>query len=191
MLRIGNRIYSFDLFEENFVCDVEKCLGACCVLGDSGAPLEKDEPEILDRIFPLLKPFLRPEAITFIEKVGKYVTDSDNDIVTPLLNGKECAYTVFENGIAKCGIEKAFQAGSVQFRKPLSCHLYPIRVTKYKDFEAINYHRWAICKPAIEKGNNLKIPVFQFCKDSIVRLYGEETFKELGIAHSQINSRRK
>lgn len=191
MLRIGNKIYSFDLFEEHFVCDVEKCHGACCVLGDSGAPLEEDEPEILDKLFPLLKSFLRPEAFTFIEKVGRYVTDSDNDIVTPLLNGKECAYTVFENGLAQCGIEKAFNAGVIHFRKPLSCHLYPIRVTKYKDFEAINYHRWNICKPAIEKGKNLNIPVFQFCKDSIVRLYGAETFNELEVAHSQMNCRIK
>lgn len=191
MLQIGNKVYSFDLFEEKFVCDVKKCLGACCVLGDSGAPLKEDEPEILDEIFPLLKPFLRTEAITFIEQVGRYVTDSDKEIVTPLLNGKECAYTVFENGIAQCGIEKAYHAGVTHFRKPLSCHLYPIRVTKYKDFEAVNYHRWAICKPAIENGKKLDVPVFRFCKDSILRLYGEEVYNELEVAHKEIKNRHK
>jgi hypothetical protein len=191
MIRIGNKIYSFDLFEEQFVCDLAKCRGACCVMGDSGAPLEKGEPEILDDIFPVIKPFLRPEAATYIEKVGKYVTDSDNEIVTPLLNGKECAYTVFENGIAQCGIEKAYQSGITHFRKPLSCHLYPVRVSKYKNFDALNYHRWAICKPATEKGKELQVPVFQFCKDALVRSNGQEAFDELEIAYNQLNSRRK
>lgn len=188
MLRIGNRIYSFDLFREQFVCDLEKCHGACCVHGDSGAPLETEEAEFLDENFPAIIPFLRPEAVRYIEKTGKHVIDSDNDTVTPLLNGKECAYTVFEKGIAFCGIEKAWNAGVITFRKPLSCHLYPVRKTRYKDFDAFNYHEWEICKPARVKGSTLNVPVYEFCKDALIRDIGEDEFSELKIAHRQLDN---
>jgi len=187
MLRIGKRIYSFDFLSEKFSCDLERCHGACCVHGDSGAPLEIEETRILDENFPAIKPFLRPEAALFIEKVGKHVIDSDTDIVTPLLNGKECAYTVFEKGIARCGIEKAWNAGAIKFRKPLSCHLYPIRKTRYKDFDAYNYHQWDLCKPARENGNNLDMPVYEFCKDALQRDIGNEEFEELRIARAKMN----
>ncbi len=191
MLCIGKNLYSFDIFEEHFCCDLEKCFGACCVLGDSGAPIDSDEVKILDEIFPHIKSFLRPESVKYIELVGKYVTDSDNEIVTPLLQGKECVYAVFENEIAMCGIEKAFHAGLIDFRKPISCHLYPIRKTNYKDFTAINYHRWAICKSAVVKGKNLDIPVFRFCKDALNRFKGTLEYNELEIANIQINQRPK
>jgi hypothetical protein len=191
MLQIGNKIYSFDLFEEHFVCDLEKCHGACCVQGDSGAPLEEEEAAILDVLYPAIKPFLRKKAVKFIEKSGKYVIDSDNELVTPLLNGKECVYAVFDGKIAKCGIEKAFHAGKIKFRKPLSCHLYPIRTKKYTEFEAVNYHRWPICKPATVLGKTLNVPVYEFCKDSLVRKFGEAEYKELQVAHVQLKSRGK
>lgn len=191
MLQIGNNIYSLDLFDEHFVCDLEKCQGACCVIGDAGAPLEQEETLILNDIFPVIKSFLRNESVEFIEKTGKYVTDSDNELVTPLLNGKECAYAVFENGIAKCGIEKAFNAGLTIFRKPVSCHLYPIRISKFTSFEAVNYHSWSICRPATELGKSLNVPIFQFCRDALVRKYGETEFEELQIAQSHLIRRQK
>lgn len=185
MLQIGNQIYSFEVFDEQFVCDLEKCLGACCVIGESGAPLEEEEAMLLDEIYPLLKPFLREEAFDYLKINGRHTTDQEDDLVTPLLDGKECAYTVFENNIAKCGIEKAFHQGAIRFRKPLSCHLYPIRIRSYSQFDAVNYHRWPICQPAVKLGESLKVPVFKFCKDAIVRKYGEQEYSELQSAYKQ------
>jgi hypothetical protein len=185
MLQIGRQIYSFELFDEQFVCDLEKCLGACCVIGESGAPLEEEEAALLDEIYPLLEPFLREEAYSYLEKKGRHTIDQENDLVTPLLDGKECVYTVFENSIAKCGIEKAFHQGAIPFRKPLSCHLYPIRIRSYSQFDAVNYHRWPICQPATTLGKSLKVPVYRFCKDAIIRKYGQEEYSELQAAYRQ------
>ncbi len=125
MIEIGKSIVSSDLLTSNFTCNLKACKGACCVMGDSGAPLEDDEVEILKEIYPRLKPFLSEESIATIDKFGTSVVDFENDKVTPLNNGKECAYTLFKDGIALCGIEKAFNEGAVPFRKPISCHLYP------------------------------------------------------------------
>jgi len=182
MLQIENTILSLDIIEKKFLCDLDKCKGACCVLGDSGAPLKKDEAQLLEVIFPSLKPYLRNEGIEAIEKQGAYVIDSDGDMVTPLVNNKECAYAIFEKGIAKCGIEKAFLDNRIDFQKPVSCHLYPIRVTKYSSFEALNYHQWEICKPARQLGVKKELPVFVFLKQPLVREYGEEWYKQLELA---------
>lgn len=151
-------------------------------MGDSGAPLEDDEVELLKEIFPRLKPFLSEESIATIEKFGTSVVDFENDKVTPLNNGKECAYVVFKEGIALCGIEQAYNAGAVTFRKPVSCHLYPVRIKKYKAYDAVNYDRWEICKPAIILGDKLNMPVHLFVKDALTRKYGEEWFNLLDTA---------
>ena len=182
MIEIGKSIVSSDLLTSNFTCNLKACKGACCVMGDSGAPLEDDEVEILKEIYPLLKPFLSEESIATIDKFGTSVVDFENDKVTPLNNGKECAYTLFTDGIALCGIEKAFNEGAVSFRKPISCHLYPVRIKKYKAFDAVNYDRWDICKPAIVLGDELQMPVRRFVKDSLERKYGEEWFNLLETA---------
>ncbi len=184
MLQIGNTLISTDVLEKKFVCDLEKCRGACCVAGDSGAPLDEDELQILEKIYPKVAPYLTEDGRKSIEKYGKYVIDSDGDYVTPLVNGElECAYTIFEGGIAKCGIEKAHADGKIKFKKPISCHLYPIRINKLKNgVEALNYHKWDLCKAACTLGKKLDVRVYQFLKAPLIRKYGEKWFEELEIA---------
>lgn len=191
MLQIDNTILSLDIIEKKFLCDLDKCKGACCVLGDSGAPLKSDEAQLLEVIFPSLKPYLRSEGIEAVEKQGAYVIDSDGDMVTPLVNNKECAYAIFENGIAKCGIEKAFLDNRIDFQKPVSCHLYPIRVTKYSSFEALNYHQWDVCQPARKLGVKKELPVFIFLKQPLIREYGAEWYKQLELAAKTIVNNTK
>ena len=158
MLQIDDKIVSLDILEKHFVCNLEKCKGYCCVHGASGAPFDKGESEILKKEYSNIKPFLSSEGIAAIEKDGISVVDSDGDEVTPLINGKECAFSIFEKGIAKCGIEKAFLAGKTTFRKPVSCHLYPIRIKHYSGFYALNYDQWDLCDPARILGDEKKSP---------------------------------
>jgi hypothetical protein len=180
MINIDKSLVSLAAIEEKFTCDIKKCKGACCVLGESGAPLLEDEVAVLEKIFPLIKDYLQPKGVEAIEKLGIFVIDADDDLVTPLIDGKECAFTTFDkNGIAKCGIEKAWEDGKVSFRKPLSCHLYPIRIHKYKVYDAVNYDKWSICKPAELLGEKTCLPVYQFVKDALVRKYGADWFLNL------------
>jgi len=182
MLEIGNTIVSLDVISEHFTCNLDACKGACCVTGDSGAPLEPEEAKTLEDIFPALRPYLSEESIRSIEEQGTSVIDFENDTVTPLNNGKECAYTFFRNGIAFCSIEQAYRDGVTGFRKPISCYLYPVRIRKYKKFDAVNYDRWEICRPAIEHGKRLETPVYIFVRDALTRKYGEKWFNLLETA---------
>ena len=180
MLQIGDRVVSLELLEEKFICDLEKCQGYCCVDGESGAPLDAGEKELIEISYPRFKSYLRKESQESIEKQGFAVTDSDGDLVTPLLNGEECVYAIFENGIAKCGIEKAYFEKKISFRKPISCHLYPIRLKNlYDKVEAVNYHRWGVCDPARELGCKKNVRVYEFLKDALIRKYGEDWYNEL------------
>ncbi|SEG59805.1 Protein of unknown function [Halpernia humi] len=181
MIQIDDKLISEDLFTEQFVCNLSKCKGACCVEGDVGAPLEKYETKILERIFPQVKPYLRPEGVKALEEQGAWTLDpSDNDFVTPMIEGKECAYVVFdEKGITKCGIEKAYEDGAVDWQKPISCHLYPIRANQYSTFVAMNYHEWDICSDACVLGKELQVPVYKFLKTPLIRKYGEEFYNTL------------
>lgn len=183
MLAIGKTLISDEVIEKQFVCDLNACKGACCVKGDYGAPLENEELEILDAVYEKVKPYMRPEGIEAVEKQGKYLLYERKEWVTPLVKGKECAYVVFDDGIAKCAIESAYYDGKVDWKKPISCHLYPIRLTKQKNgYEAVNYDRWSICSPACKLGKSLQVPVFKFLKESLTRRYGAEWYKELEIA---------
>ena len=182
MLEIGNTLVSLDLITSNFACNLSVCKGACCVTGDSGAPLQADEAKKLEDIYPALKPFLREESIRTIDEQGTWVIDMEKDTVTPLNDGKECAYTLFEDGIARCAIEKAFLTGAIDFRKPVSCYLYPVRIKKYRHFDAVNYDRWEICQPAIKQGNDSGMPVYLFCKSALSQLYGDAWFSMLETA---------
>jgi hypothetical protein len=180
MIIIDDTLISDEVYTEYFVCDLPKCLGGCCVHGDAGAPLEKEEAKILDKIYPEVKSCLRPEGIEEIEAFGKSVMDIDGEYTTPLVKGKECAYVFFdENNIAKCGIEKAWEEKKIDFKKPVSCHLYPIRITKYSNYEAVNYHRWPICDPARKFGKKLNVRVYEFLKESLIRKYGEAWYTQL------------
>lgn len=179
MVLIGETLVSLDLFEQKFKCDLSKCLGMCCVDGVAGAPVEEDETRIIKDIFPVIQPYLKEKNKEAIEEKGVVVKDSDGEWVTPLIKGEECAYAVFENGIAKCAIEKAYFDGLISFRKPVSCHLYPIRIKKIDKLEALNYHEWEICSPAVERGKMEGIPVYKFLKDVLIRRYGKDWYKEL------------
>jgi hypothetical protein len=185
MFEIDKKVVSLDVIKEKFTCDVQKCKGNCCVQGESGAPLDDDEVLILEEIFSDYKDYLRPEGIKAIQEQGIYVIDSDGDKVTPLIANLECAYAVFENEIARCGIEKAYEAGAISFRKPISCHLYPIRITKYDNFEAVNYNRWHLCDHARIYGGKLKIPVYKFVKEALIRKYGKDFTEKLSIIDAE------
>lgn len=178
MIQLENKLISEDIFSEEFVCNLSKCKGACCVDGDVGAPLEKHETEILDRIFEKVRPYLREEGVKALEAQGTWTIDPmDGDYVTPMVNGAECAYVIFdEKGITKCGIEKAYEEGAVDWQKPISCHLYPIRVNEYSTFTALNYHEWHICHDACTLGKELKVPVYKFLKTPLIRKYGEDFY---------------
>jgi hypothetical protein len=166
------------LFSKQFVCDLQKCKGACCIEGDSGAPLTKNEVDKIEENLDVIKPEMRREGLEAIEDNGVFYIDNDGDQVTTLVDGKECAFVVFdENNIAKCSIESAFLKNKLKFRKPLSCHLYPIRVKNYNDFQAINIDNWHICKSACECGTKLNVPTFKFLKQSIVRMWGDDFIK--------------
>ena len=181
MIEHRNTLISEDLFEKRFVCDLNACKGACCVAGESGAPLEQEEADLLKELWPRIKPYIPEKGRQAIEAHGVSEIDDDGDLVTTLVEGrKECAFTVFdERGIALCGVEKAWKDGAIPFRKPLSCHLYPIRVVKLAEHDGLNYHKWPICKPACTCGAKLDVPVFRFLKDALTRQYGAEWYAEL------------
>ena len=183
MIQIDDKLISEDLFSEEFVCNLAKCKGICCVEGDAGAPLDEDETKILDEIYPKIKSYLRPEGIQAIEEQGTYTLDFEGDLVTPLVNNVECAYVIFdEKGYTKCAIEKAYEDGVIDWQKPISCHLYPIRITEYSNFSAINYHEWNICSDACTLGKELGIKVYQFLKKPLIRKYGEDFYQTLSEA---------
>jgi hypothetical protein len=182
MLAIGNLLISEDIIEKEFVCNLNACLGACCVAGDSGAPLEPQELVILDHEFDSFKKYLTPEGIDLLNHEGVSVFDEDDQKhKTPLLKSGACAYITFdENKIASCGIEKAYLAKETTFKKPISCHLYPIRITTLKNgTEALNYERWEICKSACKLGKQLGVPIYKFVEEALIRKYGEEVYEAI------------
>ncbi|PJJ59991.1 DUF3109 family protein [Hymenobacter chitinivorans] len=180
MIIIQNTVISDDVRDNFFVCNLEACKGACCVEGDLGAPLEAHELQILQDEYHKIKPFITEAGQQAIEQQGLYIKDWEGDYSTTTINDRECAYALYdERGILKCGIEQAYLAGVTTFKKPISCHLYPIRITKYEDFEALNYDRWNICNPACSFGATLGVRIYQFLKEPLVRKYGEEWYEEL------------
>ena len=179
MIQVDDKIISLDVFEKHFVCDLNACKGACCVDGDAGAPLLENEVNILEDIYEKVKPYMMQKGIDVVDKVGVAVLDIEGDVTTPLVNNRECAFVIEENGISKCSIEKAHYEDKVEFKKPISCHLFPIRIQEYRDFDAVNYEEIKICKPACECGSKLEVPVYAFLKEPLVRKYGEDWYKEL------------
>jgi hypothetical protein len=181
MIAIDDILVSDEIVEEQFVCDLTKCKGACCVDGDAGAPLEKSELKELDKVFNDVIPYLTEEGKSEILRQGKYVYDREFGWVTPTISNGMCAYgTVDRNGVVKCGIEKAYNDGKINWKKPVSCHLFPIRIKKTKSAELVNYEpREDLCKAACALGKSLKVPVYQFLKEPIIRKYGQEFFDAL------------
>ncbi|MFN5415558.1 MAG: DUF3109 family protein [Flavobacteriia bacterium] len=191
LIEVKDKVVSTLLFENKFVCDLNACKGACCIEGDSGAPIKLDEIDILEEDLEKIKPYMRQEGIDAVEKTGVFYMDRwDNEPVTTLVNGKECAFVYFdENNITKCAIEQAHKDGKTEFKKPISCHLYPIRVQKYSDFQALNYSEWDICKPACECGSKLDVKVYKFLREPIVRAFGQEFFDELELINSELEKK--
>lgn len=180
MMKVGEVLVSDEVKSVEFVCHLEKCKGACCVEGELGAPLEEDELPIMKEIQSAVAPYLTEDGKKAIAEQGPYLLDEDGDYSTPTIGGRECAYAHYDaKGVLKCGIEQAYLDGKISYRKPISCHLYPIRITKKKDFEAVNYHRWSICSDACTLGKSLQVPLYKFLKDPLIRKYGEQWYAEL------------
>ena len=179
MIVVGDKLLSEDIFDKHFACDLNACKGACCVEGSGGAPLTEKECAILEDIFEEVKPYLTEEGLSVIEKTGFFTVGADGDLETPLVEGGACAYvTKSDNGTLHCGIESAFRDGKVSWKKPISCHLYPIRLKELVDFTALNYHRWSICEGARSCGVAKEITVLEFCKESLIRKFGEDWYNE-------------
>lgn len=185
MFQIDDTIIALDVVEENFLCDLSACKGECCVEGDSGAPLEDEEVKIIEDLLPHVWNDLSPQAQELIKKEGVAYKDTDGEMVTSIVHGKDCVFTYYdEKGICKCAIEKAHKEGKTDFYKPISCHLYPIRLQRYKEFTAVNYHRWRVCKAAVALGNSKGLKIYQFLKGPLIRRFGEDWYQQLDtIAH--------
>ncbi len=188
MIQIDDTVVSEVLLERKFVCNLKACKGACCVEGDAGAPLEKKELTNLKEVYPIVKDYLSEKSNKVLEK-ELYTIDEDGEYVTPLVNGKECAYVVFEeDGTSKCAIEQAYNDGKVEWKKPISCHLFPVRLTNYENFIAVNYAYWDICDDACVLGEQLGVKVYSFLKEPLVRKFGEKWFEQLQLIDRELNN---
>jgi hypothetical protein len=192
MIIIGETLVSEELFENHFVCDLNACKGACCIEGDSGAPLEAEELTNLEEVWEMVKPYMRPEGIKAIEELGLYQMDGDGDMVTTLVDGnKECAFVIFDSsGVAKCALENAYNDGKTNWKKPISCHLYPVRLQQLTAYMAVNYHRWGLCDPACALGSQLKVPIFKFLKEPLIRKFGEAWYEEAELVYTAMKSEK-
>jgi hypothetical protein len=190
MLRIDDTIFSLDIVEKKFRCNLTKCFGNCCRYGDSGAPVTAEEAEILDDIWPMVKSYIRSEGVEAIEQYGTTMKDFENDLVTPLIDNKECAYTIIENGTYLCGIEKAWSEGKITFQKPVSCHLYPVRIKKFSDFTAVNYDEQPLCEAARQTGDYEGVHVYEFLREPLIRAIGEQMYEELCLEAAEILKNR-
>ncbi|MCI9608086.1 MAG: DUF3109 family protein [Muribaculaceae bacterium] len=183
MLQIGNTLVSLDLAERFFCCDLDKCLGQCCIEGDAGAPITDEEFKKLESIAPAIKDTLLPAAVEVIETEGVGYTDEEGDLVTSLVDGRNCVFTCYApGGKCLCAIDKAYRQGKCDFRKPISCYLYPLRLTEYPTFTAVNYHRWKICRSAEINGREKGIRLYQFMKEPLIERFGKEWYDELAMA---------
>ncbi|MDO4230188.1 MAG: DUF3109 family protein [Capnocytophaga sp.] len=192
MIQIGSTIISEDIIENEFVCNLNACKGACCIDGDAGAPVEDDELKILEKIYDKVAPYLTEEGRKAIENQGVYVEGEDGEWETPLIDGGECAYVIRnEKGWALCAIEQAYNEGKIDWKKPISCHLYPIRLQEYTSFTAVNYNRWHICNDACTLGKELQVPTYKFVKQALIRKFGEEWYNELELVATHLKKSRK
>ena len=190
ILQIGDILVSSEVLTEYFCCDYATCRGACCIIGDSGAPLQENETELLERHFPQYEGWMSSAGREKIAETGYFEVDADGDLVTPLLHGgEECAYTCFEDAGCFCAVERAHCAGRCPWVKPISCRLYPIRASVLRNgLTALNLHRWAICKCAFEKGKKEKVPVWQFLREPLIDAYGADFYTELSAVARQLSA---
>lgn len=187
MIQIQDVIVSLDIFREKFLCDLDACKGECCVEGDAGAPVELDEVARLEEVLPVVWDDLSPAAREVIDRQGVVYPDRDGELVTSIVNGKDCVFTCYdERGCCCCAIEKAYREGKTNFYKPISCHLYPIRVGHYGPYKALNYHRWSVCRAAVLLGEKEDVPVYKFLKEPLTRKFGEAWYTELETAADEL-----
>lgn len=180
MIQIEDIVVSSDILTEKFICNLEACQGECCIEGDAGAPVEKNEVAELEKVLPVVWDELSPEAQAVIKKQGVVYTDQDGDLVTSIVGNKNCVFTCYdEKGCCYCAIEKAYREGKCNFYKPISCHLYPIRIENYGPYTAVNYHRWDVCKAAFILGKMKGVPVYQFLKEPLIRKFGADWYQML------------
>jgi hypothetical protein len=189
LVEIQDKIVSTQIFERQFVCDLTACKGACCIEGNGGAPVTKEEVDIIEANLDKVLPYMRPEGIAAIEAQGVVYEDEDFEPATTLVNGKECAFVYFDQtNTTKCAIEKAHREGQIDFIKPISCHLYPIRTKQFNEYTALNYEKWDICEPACACGEKLDVPVYKFLKEPLIRAFGPEFYKELEIVSRELDT---
>lgn len=181
MLQIQDTLVSLDLIERYFVCDLDACLGACCIDGDEGAPVTAEESARIAEVLDIVEPMMSPAAVREVKESGVDYLDREGDRVTALVNGCECAFTTREaNGMCLCALEKALRAGTLDRDvKPISCRLYPVRLKEYDGFTAVNLHRWKICRPAEKLGRKLGVRAYEFLKGPLVARFGQEWYDEL------------
>lgn len=180
MIDIDGKIVSLDVLDVFFACDYEACRGICCVEGDSGAPLAPGEAEALRRLLPEVRHLLSPRALAVIEELGVSYLDEDGDEVTSIVDGRDCVFTTYdEAGRCQCAYERVYYEGKTDWIKPLSCHLYPIRLSHYPDFTAVNYHKWQVCRPALKRGQREGLRVYQFLKEPLIRAFGAAWYRQL------------
>ena len=180
MFQIQDTLVSLDLAEEFFCCDLSKCLGACCIEGDAGAPVTPDEVEKIKESLPAIEADMLPRAVEEVRRNGVAYTDEEGDLVTTLLDGRNCAFTCYgPGGVCLCALEKARREGRTSWLKPASCALYPLRLTEYPSFTAVNYHRWSICRDAVAHGRRLGIRLYPFLKQPLTERFGAEWYAEL------------
>lgn len=189
LVEIEDKIVSTQIFERQFVCDLSACKGACCIEGNGGAPVTKEEVEIIEAHLDKILPFMRPEGIAAIQAQGVVYEDEDFEPATTLVNGKECAFVYFDQtNTAKCAIEKAHREGHIDFIKPISCHLYPIRTKQFSEYTALNYEKWDICEPACACGEKLDVPVYKFLKEPLIRAFGQTFYQELEVVSRELDT---
>lgn len=187
MIQIDDTIISVDCLTEKFCCDLEACKGECCIEGDAGAPVELEEVAALEEALPVVWSMLSASAQAVIDRQGVVYTDEEGDLVTSIVNGKDCVFTCYgEDGTCYCALERAYREGKTSFYKPISCHLYPIRLKKVGDCMALNYNRWDVCKMAVVKGRQLDLPVYRFLKAPLIRRFGEAWYAELESAVEEL-----
>ena len=186
MLEILNTLVSLDLFKVFFCCDLEKCHGACCIEGDAGAPVTMEEVELLEEAYEKLHDDLSPEAQLLIESEGVVYPDKDGELVTQIINEKDCVFVKHEKGCAFCAIDSAYRCGRFHWQKPISCALYPVRLSKVGGITAVNVHKWDICQPARDLGKKLQLPVYQFLKEPLIRRFGQAWWDECDLAAKEL-----
>ena len=180
MIQIDDKIISLELFTARFCCDLGACRGECCVEGNAGAPLDEEEIALLEEEWDNYAPYMTPEGKQAVKEQGVAVIDEDGDLTTPLVDGAECAYTINENGVTWCAIEKAWSEGKTPYRKPISCHLYPIRLVKLSNgLTGLQYHRWEVCRAAEILGAQKGEPLYKTLKEPIIRRFGEAFYNEM------------